>query len=81
MTDNHDNIVQAIGCEFKIIQSPDLQHLRIKIQPMLPDSHLDEYMLSLKLFPNLDIEKAQALETLLDDCVESLWVAKTSGRT
>jgi len=74
MNENNKEIAQSIGCSFKIIQSPDLEHLRITITPTLPDSHLDDYMLSLNLHPNLPIDKVKQLEKLLDECVEALWV-------
>lgn len=45
MSDYHDDIVEAIPCSFKIIQSPDLEHLRIMLSQIMPDSHLDKYML------------------------------------
>lgn len=75
---NFDNIVESIECHFKIIQSPDLEHLRITFTPVLPESHLDKYMLSLNLYPNLPIDKAKQLDELLSECVQSLWVGKVT---
>ena len=74
MNNDDLDIAQSIGCGFGIIQSPDPVHLRIKITPTLPDSHLDDFMLSLKLYPNLPTEKAKQLEDLLNECVKALWV-------
>jgi len=69
-------IAEEVRCEFKIIQSPDLEHLRIIIQPFSPDNFFDDHMLSLKLRENLPTTKAQQLESLLDECVEALWVVR-----
>jgi hypothetical protein len=72
------SIAESISCGFGIIQSPDLEHLRIKIEAALPDSHLDDYMLSLKLRPNTPVDEAKKLEDMLNEHVEALWVSKTS---
>ncbi len=74
MTDS--SIAQSILVDFKIIQSPDLEHLRITLQPRLRDSHLDDYILSLNLHPNTPVAKAKELEDMLNEYVKALWVNK-----
>lgn len=74
MTNDRDGIAESIKCGFKIIQSPDREHLRITVEPVNHSNHLDNYMLSLNLYPNLSVEKAEELENMLNDCVQALWV-------
>jgi len=70
------SLAEQIQVTFDIIQSPDLEHLRIKITPILPDSHLDNVTLSLQLFPGTPVDDAQALENMLNKQVKHLWVNK-----
>ena len=66
--------VESIPCDFKIIQSPDLEHLIITIRAIQESTHLDNFALSFRLHPNLSVEKAKALENALNECVKALWV-------